>query len=354
MASKKTPPKKVAPAKKPAVKKKVTGKKTAGKKAAGKKKQVNSEDSFLGMIFRRLFMMVFFVAVSLGAGVGYFFITDSDTPAPAIDHNILKSPGIEKPRAIRDAMPAFEIFPDAPVVTQPKPSPVLLPGLDERPRVAIIIDDIGYDLKLAEKFLSLDARITYAILPHSPHRHHISNAARLKGHEVMLHLPMEPTEYPEIDPGPGALLSSMTPDERIAVLKQNIDSVPFISGVNNHMGSKMTANSEQMNQVLSIMKKKGLYYIDSVTTHKSHSQSSARLFQVPFARRDVFLDHDPDPEAIRKQINRLVRIAELNGHAVGIGHPYEVTYEILAESLPMLRDRVQLIPASEAVRLADY
>ena len=354
MASKKTPPKKVAPAKKPAVKKKVTGKKSTGKKAAGKKKQVKGEGSFFGTIFKRLFIMVLFVVVSLGAGIGYYFITHSDTPTPEIDRKIVKSPGIEKPRVINEAMPAFEIFTDAPVVTQPKPSPVLPPGPDGRPRVAIIIDDIGYDLKLAEKFLSLDARFTYAILPHSPHRHHIANAARLKGHEVMLHLPMEPNEYPEIDPGPGALLSSMTPDERIAVLKRNIDSVPFISGVNNHMGSKMTANSEQMNQVLSIMKKKGLYYIDSVTTHKSQSQSSARLFQVPFARRDVFLDHDPEPDAIRKQIKRLVRIAELNGQAIGIGHPYEVTYEILLESLPMLRDRVQLIPASEAVRLADY
>lgn len=347
MAGKKQSGKKPATAKKPSGKKKTTQ----------RKKAVKQKTSFFSSFFRKLVFTALFVLISLGAGAGYYLaIHWTAVPDDTIDVRPVKGPGVEKPVVIPAAIPDFEVFRDEPVVIKPREpaEPLPAPLADMRPRVAIIIDDLGYDRRLAEKFLSLDGPLTYAILPHSPYRNEIANAARLKGADVMLHLPMEPNEYPEIDPGPGALLSSMTPDERIAILEKNLDSVPFISGVNNHMGSKMTANSEHMNQVLSIMKKRGLYYIDSLTTHNSRSRSSARLFQVPFAQRDVFIDHDPRPEAIRKRLDQLVRIAEKNGQAIGIAHPYEVTYEVLSEVLPILRERVQLIPASEAVRLAGY
>ena len=356
MATKESPQKK--PAKKTAAKKKTPGRTTARRKASGRKKPVKGKASFLNRMSRYILTILLFIVVSMGAGAGYYLFKHSGSSTPEVTRTAVKSPVTEKKPAAasaREKTPEFEVFKQVP---QPKPRPVppVLPpkGPDDRPQVAIIIDDMGYDWKLAEKFLSLEAPFTYAILPHSPYRREIANAARLKGYDVMLHLPMEPNEYPEIDPGPGALLSSMTPDERIAILKQNLESVPFISGVNNHMGSKMTANSEHMNQVLSILKKRGLFYIDSLTTHDSKSASSARLFQVPFARRDVFLDHDPAPAAIRKELERLIRAAELNGYAIGIGHPYETTYAVLAESLPMLNQRVHLIPASEAVRLAGY
>ena len=109
----------------------------------------------------------------------------------------------------------------------------------------------------------------------------------------MLHLPMEPSEYPMVNPGPGALLSSMSADELIAQLKKDLQSVSSIKGVNNHMGSKMTQHSAQMYQIFSILKKEGLYFIDSRTTSKTLCKPSARLLQVPFAERDVFLDHIP-------------------------------------------------------------
>lgn len=348
---------------KTAKKKSVAGKKPAAKKkTTRKKKPAKRKPSIFSRFFRHLITAVLFVGISLGVGAGYYFmkhpVVPGDTPGDTIDTRIIKGPGIEKPSNIKAAIPDFEVFPDEPITkpkAKPKPSaPVLPPAPDGRPRIAIIIDDLGYDSKLAEKFLSIDAHLTYAILPHSPYRNEVANAARLKGAEVMLHLPMEPYEYPDIDPGPGALLSSMTTDERIAVLEKALDSVPFVSGVNNHMGSKMTSNSEHMNQILSIMKKRGLYYIDSLTTHDSKSRSSARLFHVPFAQRDVFLDHDPQPAIIRSRLNQLVRIAELNGQAIGIAHPYEATYEVLSEMLPGLQKKVQLISASEAVRLAGY
>ncbi len=341
--------------KKTSKKKTPTQKKSAAKKKTPRRtKPAQRKPSIIRRFFRNVTISVLFILISVGAGAGYYLIQNWDTLRNEPDTRIVKSPGIEKPSVVKAAIPDFEVFPDEPVARPKPPEPRVPPLPDERPQIVIIIDDLGYDRALAAKFLSIEGPLTYAILPHSPHRNEIANAAKRKGSEVMLHLPMEPDEYPERDPGPGALLSIMTPDERIAALESNLDTVPFISGVNNHMGSKMSANSEHMNQVLSIMKKRGLYYIDSLTTRNSKSRSSARLFQVPFAQRDVFLDHAPEPAAIRVRLNQLVRIAELHGQAIGIAHPYETTYEVLSEMLPVLREKVQLIPASEAVRLAGY
>lgn len=350
--------------------KKTTGKKTPGRagqtgkgrkttaaktrRTAGRKKSQKTPVSIAGRFLRNLGVLVVFVVVSFGAGAGIYLIRHMDERSAPEETPVATAPDPSGRPAGTAPQPKFEVFPDEPEVAPEQPEPAVPPDPERRPRVAIIVDDLGYDLRMAERFLDIDAILTYSVLPHSPYARQIANAASLNGSEVMLHLPMEPDEYPEVDPGPGALLSGMTPDERIRLLQENLDAVPFISGVNNHMGSKMSANDDHMNQVLSIIKKRGLFYIDSVTTHNSRAHSSARLFQVPFARRDVFLDHDPDPEAIRNRIDQLVGLAELNGHAIGIAHPYETTYRVLAEKLPKINDRVLFIPASEAVRLAAY
>lgn len=238
--------------------------------------------------------------------------------------------------------------PAEPVSVPEKPEPPEPPQLPEKhPIVAIIIDDLGHEKEIAEKFLALDVPLTYAVLPESPFHREIAEQVHRKGGQVILHLPMEPEEYPEKDPGPGALLTGMSVDQRINTLKKNLDAIPHVSGVNNHMGSKISKNSAQMNQILSIVKKRGLYYIDSLTTPDSRSLSSARLFQVPFARRDVFLDHVPEAAFIRHQLKRLVAIARDKGHAVGIAHPHTVTYNVLSEELPGLRKKVRLVLASE-------
>lgn len=225
-----------------------------------------------------------------------------------------------------------------------------LPPARKRPRVAIIIDDMGHDRQMAEKFIGLHAPVTFAILPNSPHQEAIARLAHERGLEVMLHLPMEPIEYPEVNPGPGALLASMGPDELLRMLEKNLKAVPHIKGVNNHMGSRLTANSEQMYQVFSALKRHGLYFVDSRTTEESICRSSARLFQIPFAQRDVFLDHAQDPASIRKQLRELVRLALRRGEALGIGHPHPNTYQVLREELPALREKLELVPASSLVR----
>jgi len=248
-------------------------------------------------------------------------------------------------------LPPFEIYPPVePLVEPPPVHHALPPRPGKLPRVAIIIDDIGYDALVAEKFIGLNAAITLSILPHSPHQREIVRMAREKGLDLMLHLPMEPLEYPAVNPGPGALMSAMTPDALIRQLNDDLDAVPYIKGVNNHMGSRLTASSDQMNQILSSIKKRDLFFIDSRTTTNSQARSSARLFQVPFAERDVFLDNVQEPEAIRRQFRLLLQKAAANGQALAIGHPHGVTLQILKEELPEIQKKVTIVPASTLVR----
>jgi polysaccharide deacetylase 2 family uncharacterized protein YibQ len=252
----------------------------------------------------------------------------------------------------------FEIYPEEKKparrelakINIPKAPPENIPVPDEKlPLVALIVDDLGYDKKIAKKFLALNVNLTFSILPHSPFQNEIARLASSKGIEIMLHLPMEPVEYPDVNPGPGTLLSSMSPDELIGQLEDDLNALPGITGVNNHMGSKLTAESTQMYQIFSILKQRGLFFIDSRTTSDSMGRPSARLFQIPFAERDVFIDHYLKPNFIRKQIKELIRIARSNGAAVGILHPHSTTYQILREELPELQNQVRLVSASKIV-----
>lgn len=286
--------------------------------------------------------------VVLAGVLAHFLITPEKPLRPRVapDKSV---PAAKKPIA---KIPTFEIYPKKKIPPEKKPlKPPPPPEKKQLPLVAIIIDDLGYDKKIAEKLSQLNAKITFSILPHSPFQDSIARLSKDKGLETMLHLPMEPIEYPNVDPGPGTLLTSMTPDQLIRQLKKNLNAVPDVKGVNNHMGSKMTAESSQMYQIFSILKKRDLYFVDSRTSAQTLGKPSARLFQIPFAQRDVFLDHLPDAQSIRKQIKELIRIAQRNGYAVGIGHPHSTTYKVLREMLPELNKEVQLVPASKIVHL---
>ncbi len=246
----------------------------------------------------------------------------------------------------------YEIFPKEKASRTPSTIPLPPPPPPhKRPKVALIIDDMGYDQKVGREFIALDATITYAVLPFSPHGKELALAAEKKGLEVMLHLPMEPIEYPSINPGPGALLTSMSPDELISQLRADLRWVPGIKGVNNHMGSRMTQVSSQLYQIFSVLKEKGLFFIDSRTTPASLCRPSARLLRIPFAERNVFLDNVLKPDAIRRQIEELLRIAQERGQAVGIGHPHPATYREIRAMLPEIKGKVALVPASQVVHL---
>jgi len=320
-------------------KRKTTRKKKTRKKSRKKKLFKNSlVKAFAGLVI--LVLLVAFAGL-----LAHFLIAPAKPSRPAVPPKLL--PAVKQPIA---KIPTFEIYPLKEI--PPEKKPVTPPAQDEKqlPRVAIIIDDLGYDKKIAEKLSKLNAVLTFSILPHSPFQKSIARLSRARGFDTLLHLPMEPVEYPAVNPGPGTLLTSMSPDDLLDQLEKDLDAVPFIKGVNNHMGSKMTAESSHMYQIFSLLKKRGLFFIDSRTTTETLCKPSARLFQIPFAQRDVFLDHLQDAQFIRKQIKELVRIARRNGQAVGIGHPHAITYKVLREMLPDLQKEVQLVPASKIVQ----
>lgn len=284
--------------------------------------------------------------VAVVAVVAHYLIPAKPPSPPA---PIKTPPAVKTPSPTKK--PTFEIYPEVEAtIEKPATKPLIPPG-QKLPRVAIIIDDLGYDRKIAEKFLELDLAFTFSILPFSPFQKKIARRAHEKGREVMLHLPMEPMEYPAVDPGQGTLLASMSPDQLISQLERNLDTLPGIKGVNNHMGSKLTAESTQLYQIFSILKKRGLFFVDSRTTAKTLCKPSARMFKVPFAQRDVFIDHHQQPEFIRNQIEELIETARRHGEAVGIAHPYSTTYTVLKEMLPELKQSVVVVPASELVRI---
>jgi len=304
-----------------------------------KKKRKSSKDnrlkSNLIRIFAGLFVLILLVVV---AGV--------------VAHHLLLRKKPLQPAGIPPAVwpPKFEIYPpEVEPYRKPAAKPTL--GLPAKlPKVAIIIDDIGFDRQIAHKFLELNANLTFSMLPHTSMQKSFAAKARKQGFDVMLHLPMEPNEYPLVDPGTGVLLTSMAPDELIRQLNKNLDAVPGIKGVNNHMGSKMTSVSTQMYQIFTVLKQRGLFFIDSRTTPNSLCKPSARLFQIPFAQRDVFIDHVQKEGAIRRQIDHLVHLAYEQGEAVGIAHPHTLTYDVLRQMLPDLQKKVRLVPASQIVR----
>jgi uncharacterized protein len=232
-----------------------------------------------------------------------------------------------------------------------KPAKTRQKTSDDTIRIVLIMDDIGYDKKIAMALYTLEPNISFSVLPWSPFGKTISRMLTDRGAEVMLHLPMEPVEYPEVDPGPGVLLTSMSPDILIAQLEKNLDAVPGAAGVNNHMGSMLTTQASQMNQIFTVLKKKDLFFIDSKTAPKSQCRASARLLQVRFAERDVFLDNFQEVAYITGQFAQLIKIAQKYGTAIGIGHPYPATLETLKIELPKLKGKINIIPASQIVAI---
>jgi hypothetical protein len=144
----------------------------------------------------------------------------------------------------------------------------------------------------------------------------------------------------------------MDTDSMLTILEENLTHVPHAQGVNNHMGSAFTTNAEKLYPLFTVFKKKGLFFVDSVTSAQSQASSAARLLQVPFGRRDVFIDHEQDPDFIESQLKKLVELAKKNGFAVGIAHPHRLTFEMLKKNLEMMKKEADLVPVSELVAIA--
>jgi len=218
------------------------------------------------------------------------------------------------------------------------------------PKVAIVIDDLGYDGKLARKFLKIEGPLSFSVLPHGTFSKSIARRIYDAGQELLLHLPMEPTGYPEVNPGVGALMVEMTDVEIVQTLKENLDAFPYVKGVNNHMGSKFCQDERKLRPVMLELNTRGLFFLDSRTTSKTKAYTVAQELDVPSAERNVFLDNIQNPRAIRAQLSRLIELARLRGGAIGIAHPHEVTLEVLRQEIPKLSKKgVELVPVSQLV-----
>jgi len=213
--------------------------------------------------------------------------------------------------------------------------------------IAIVIDDLGSDIKQAREIALLPARITFAVMPGLAQSKKVAEFARQNRHEVLLHLPME-YRSGNGKPAPGMLRSDMTPMEFLTTVSDDVDSVPGAIGINNHEGSSLTENKEAMKFLMAELKARNLMFLDSFTGAQSVGFATAREFGIKSARRDVFLDNDADnPASIRKQLDQLAAFARKNGKAVGIGHPHPATISELRKWLAETElQGIEIVPVS--------
>lgn len=204
-------------------------------------------------------------------------------------------------------------------------------------RLAIIIDDCGYDPARENKFLDMPVPMTMAVLPMSPHGREFAEAAQSAGKDVILHLPMEPKSS-QFKPGPGAITTAMSDDDVKRQVELDLEALPPVRGMNNHMGSRATQDARIMRDVIDTVKGDGLFWIDSETVAGSLGATFARESSVPTAVRDVFLDNDNDVVAVRRQLRLAARLALARGAAIAIGHPKDATIEVVSELIPELQE----------------
>ena len=300
--------------------------------------------------FITLFVIFIFISLIAIMIINHYFAKDCEKDF--LIFKIEESQGLSA-LSKESSVTLFEIFDDT-IISEIRERKIILPrSKDTLPLVAIIIDDIGFDKEITEKFNKIDKNITFSILPNSPFGKKIAESLYKKKVDIMLHLPMEPIQYPDINPGVGAIFVHMSKQELITQVRKNLNAIPHIKGVNNHMGSRLTSMPVPMNEIFTVLKEKDIFFIDSMTSRRSICKSLAQRLQISFARRDIFLDNIQSPDHIKKQMKTLIAIALTHGTAIGIGHPYEVTYITLKNFFPDFKSKVKFVSASAIVELSN-
>lgn len=203
------------------------------------------------------------------------------------------------------------------------------------PKIAIVIDDAGLDLKAMRRMAQNNiAPLTIAFLPYAENLQSQVDAMRQAGHEIIVHMPMEPQSAKE-NPGPNAILTGLPDEELLRRVRWNLDRLDGYVGVNNHMGSRMTADPRGMALVMSEMRARGLMFLDSRTTAHSVAAQAAEQYGVPNLRRDIFLDNDTRADKILEQLRQTEEMARKHGHAIAIGHAHIPTVEVLEQWAPV-------------------
>lgn len=217
---------------------------------------------------------------------------------------------------------------------------------------AIIIDDLGNNLHYGRAAINLPDDLTFAILPKTTYAKNLARLATKKRREVMLHLPMQSVEHH--DHSPGTLDLHMTEKEFTDQLQLDLNSVPYIRGVNNHMGSLLTRHPGHMAWLMNELDRRGgLYFIDSKTTHKSVADTIAAEYNIPSLSRDFFIDPDYKESTMRRQFNRFIDKINQRGYALAIAHPHPKTIAFLKKNLHQLKQHgITLLPVSKLIHAA--
>ncbi|MCK4904960.1 divergent polysaccharide deacetylase family protein [bacterium] len=215
------------------------------------------------------------------------------------------------------------------------------------PKISIIIDDMGYGREVEKEILKLSFPLTISVLPHQKASQKIAELAHKLGFEVMLHQPLQ-SIYTNRNTSQGLITEGMNKEEIKSTFMQNLKTVPYAVGVNNHEGSKGMGQEEMMSELLDIIKKEGMFFVNSLTTSNPSAKKIALAKGLKYIQRDTFLDNEKNEEYIAQQIDELISQALSNGQAIGIAHPGRATLNALKKGLPKIEaEGIKIVPISQ-------
>lgn len=197
-----------------------------------------------------------------------------------------------------------------------------------RPKIAIIIDDMGYQKAIGNSLLALDLDLTFAFLPQAPYSRSMADEASRRNRDILLHQPLEPQD-PQWKLGSGAITIAMNSRQMETTLSANLNDLPLAIGVNNHMGSLFLENKAATRILMRLIKDRDLFFVDSQTSSNALGFPIAKEIGMKAASRDIFLDNDNDEDSVNAQLTKLLQVADRKGSAIGIGHPKQATLTVL-------------------------
>ncbi len=211
---------------------------------------------------------------------------------------------------------------------------------DKRPRIAVVVTGLGLSGAATEAAIQeLPGSVTLAFSPYAKNLDQWMTLARTAGHEVLLDLPMEPIDYPQQDPGPYTLLTSIDPKQNLFKMQWLLSRGTGYVGVTNHMGSRFTASGKDLGPVINTMKSRGLLFLDSRASDQSVAAKMAREANMPWALNNRFIDAEASRPAIDARLGEVEEIAKKTGFAVAMGSAYPVTMERVAKWIPEAEKR---------------
>ncbi len=260
----------------------------------------------------------------------------SEDPGPPIPEDA--APAASEPAPTEEPWQLARVSPSQALEPAWQRHAVQVAAVGDRPAIAIVLDDLALNLPNTRKAITLPAPLSMAFMTYGYDLARLTRSAREAGHELLVHMPMEPRDR-STDPGPNVLTTGMAEADLAQRVEWGLGRFEGFVGVNNHMGSRFTASAPDMARVMEALKRRGLLFLDSQTVSDSVGGQVAAAYGVPFARRDVFIDNTPEPQEIRAQLAKLERLASRRGYAVGIGHPYGETIKALEAWIPEAKAR---------------